>query len=74
MKTASPEEESRLVKRGLLPSSRVTEPVGVPVVVLATWTVRLTVDPVVPVATKLLSVMTVPAGVMVRAVEGAAMV
>ena len=36
VKTASPVGESGEVKRGLLPSRRVTVPVGVPIVVVAT--------------------------------------
>ena len=66
VKAASPVAESGVVKRVVAPSRRVTVPVGVPAVVLATWVVRVTGEPGVAVALRLLSVMRVGAGLMVR--------
>ena len=64
LKTVIPLERG-CVKMGLPLSSRVAEPVGVPVVVLTTVAVRATGEPTVALAVKLLIVTTVGAGLIV---------
>jgi hypothetical protein len=74
VKAASPLVEIGEVKSGTPASRRVMEPVGVPTVVLAMCDVSVMGEPEVAVATRLLRVMTVGAGLMVRIAAGEAMV
>ncbi len=73
MKTAAPVADRTVVEIGLALSRRVTEPVGVPVVVLATYAVMFMEEPAMAVAPRLLSVIRVGAGLMVRVAAGDAM-
>jgi hypothetical protein len=71
VKVATPFERG-CVEMGLPASSRVTEPVGVPLVVLATVAVRATGEVVVALEVRLVIVMTVGAGLIATvAVKGA---
>ena len=65
MKAASPVAGMFVVKRVVIPSRRMTVPVGMPLVVLATWVVNVTGDPGEIVADEAVSVVRVGAGVMV---------
>ena len=65
VKAASPAAEMVVVRRVVGPSSRLTVPVGMPRVVLATWVVNVTGDPGEIVADEAVSVVRVGAGVMV---------
>ena len=66
VKAASPAAEMVVVRRVVAPSSRRTVPVGEPLVVLATWTVRVSGEPGEIVVDEAVSEVRVGAGLMVR--------
>jgi hypothetical protein len=68
VRTASPEGERGAVKRVLAPSRSVTEPVGVPLVVVTTWAVRVMEE--VGLSEEFVSVMSVGARVMLVVMTG----
>ena len=66
MKAASPVGETAVVSRGVELSRRTMKPVGVPVVVLATWVATGIEVPVVAVVMAVVRVVRDAAGLMVR--------
>ena len=65
VKAASPAAEMVVVRRVVAPSSRRTVPVGEPLVVLATWMVRVSGEPGEIVVDEAASVVSVGAGAMI---------
>src|SRR5579871_2145090 len=66
VKVASPVVEMLVVRRFVAPSCRVTLPVGTPLVVLATWVVRVSEEPGEIVGDATVRMVRVGAGAMVR--------
>lgn len=73
MKTASALGERGMVKSVTEPSRRMTDPVGVPLVVESTWAVRVMEEPMAALELKLLRVMSVAAGLIARLAAGEGM-
>ena len=65
VKAASPAAEMVVVRRVVAPSSRRTIPVGEPLVVLATWMVRVSGEPGEIAVDEAASVVSVGAGAMI---------